>query len=114
MNDQQIKNMFMYDENDCYDEIIDNGNKENFLKPGTFNIKELTWKMLSQGRGFVIYHFIGNTHKGIKYTFNYKYNDSHYLNICNENKFNKIINYIIKQYGEDCLIHWDGNNLEIN
>lgn len=37
MNDQQIKSMFF-----VYDEIIDNGNKENFLKPGTFNIKELT------------------------------------------------------------------------
>ena len=57
--------------------------KKIFLKPGTFNIKELTWKIISHGRGFVIYHFMGNTHKGIKYTFNYKYNDGHYLNICN-------------------------------
>ena len=99
---------------DIYKEWLDDGNKEDFLKPGTFKLKDLTWEMVSQGRGKGRYY---ERCYGMSEVLNYSFHFEYQGHGCSstiscEERFNKAVEHIKYWYGEDCPIEYDGHTFK--
>lgn len=88
-------------------------NEEDFLKPGNYKASELTWEMVSQGRGLFRCYAYKGIHTSIEKPFCIE-RTGHNNNIWvyNEKHYNEEMDKLMAEYGEDCPIEWTGSEIK--
>lgn len=89
-------------------------NKDNFLKPGNYKASELTWEMVSQGRGLFRCYAYNGIRTSIEKPFYIERTGgrNNGIWVYNEKHYNEVIGKLMTEYGEDCPIEWTGSEIK--
>ena len=97
----------------CYTKVIKEVNENEMLPDGIYKANELTWEMISKGRGWRkrIYND-GDVIESLARDFRLCYESYDCSSWCgNKWFFDKMIEWVQERYGEDCPLELKDNEL---